>query len=285
MEESKNRLELLLKLSVFGVLFGRGLQHILFDIPFRSILWNEDLLAPLFSALSLDWFSYATSKSVDNGINKFAGTIGVVLVLLSLIPLFFIKKFKKLLLPSSFYILFLSVLFFIQKYFIIAQFIEYASQVVAPLALYLWWRGENRDKLELIIKVGVALTFLGHGSYALGIFPVPGNFIDMTINILGCSEASARLILKIMGGLDFIAAALLFLPVTRNWALSFCVIWGLLTTCARILEPVLLGSSNIIIHSGYEFLVRLPHFLMPLFLLISLPNKKGFRMEASFINS
>ena len=284
MEEDR-RVELLLKLATFSVLLGRGLQHIFFDVPYRAIFWNEELLAPIFSLFSWNWTLYVTSKTGDNIINLLTIIVGSSLVLVSLLSLFRRRKFSKLISISGYYLIFLSFLFFINKYFIIAQFFEYSSQMVVPFSLVYFWKFGITKKLLLIIRIAIALTFIGHGSYALGIFPTPGNFLDMVILILQCSEDTAVVFLKIMGSLDFIAAILLFVPAARSWSLNFCFAWGLLTTLARVFGPSMFGVTHVLASSGYEFLVRVPHFILPLLLMTLAHNKKGFSKEAFNINS
>ncbi|WP_372654831.1 hypothetical protein [Halobacteriovorax sp.] len=268
-------LELILRFSTCFVLFGRGLQHLFYDAPYRIVLWNESLLAPVFNLFGWSWTDYVTSPLTDRYINYSVILVGVFLIVASLIAVFNYKKGEKLLLLSGLYLIVLSLLYMATKYFVPAQFIEYSSQMFSPFALILFWKKAQSDRLVLFIRVAVALTFIGHGSYALGIFPVPGNFIDMVINILGCTESTALIFLKIMGSLDFIAAALLFIPILDHWALTFCCAWGLLTSVARVGEESVFGFSHTLSSLGHEFIMRGPHFLLPLFLIYS-AQKKAF---------
>jgi len=272
MEENK-RIDFILRLAVFGVLFARGVQHIFFDVPYRSILWNQDLLVSVFKYFNLNWQSYASSPSVDLVINSVAIGVGILLILSSFIALFKIDKLKFFLIISSLYLVFLSFLYFVSKYFVPAQFIEYAAQMISPIALYFYWREGLSLRLVRWLKIALALTFVGHGSYALGLFPVPGHFIDMVIMIMKCDEATARVFLKIMGTLDFIAALFLFIPSIKLWALNFCFIWGLGTSLARVIESDPFSMTYTLVHYGYQFLYRVPHFLIPLVLILNEMSK------------
>ena len=268
MVETNPKLELVLKLSAFGVLFARGIQHIFFDVPFRAILWSEEFLGPFFGLFNWNWQAYVTSKSVDSLINNSMIAVGLVLVACSIVALTSFKRGSIVLLLSSAYLLGLSFLYFMEKFFIIAQFIEYSAQVISPFAIYYFWKNKNREKLNLIIRVAIALTFIGHGSYAVGIFPTPGNFIDMVISILNCNEQTARHFLLLMGSLDFVAAIVLFIPAIKDWAFVFCFSWGILTTLARVMESNFFGMSHVLLNSGHELIMRLPHFLLPLYLIL-----------------
>jgi hypothetical protein len=268
MEETNSKLELVLKISAFSVLLARGIQHIFFDVPYRSILWSEEFLGPIFKLMNWDWQSYVSSSSVDSFINGSMASVGVGLVVCSLVAICSLKKISKVLIASSFYLMILSFLYFVEKFFIVAQFIEYGAQVLAPFAIYYFWKNGNSKRLNLIIRIAIALTFIGHGSYAVGIFPTPGNFIDMVISILHCNETTARYFLLLMGCLDFIAAIVLFVPAIKDWAFGFCFFWGCLTTLARIMESNYFGMSHVLLSSGHEFLMRVPHFLLPLYLIL-----------------
>ena len=101
----------------------------------------------------------------------------------------------------------------------------------------------------------------------------------MTTEILPLSETASLLFLKLVGWLDFVVVALIFLPITRRAALAYMACWGGLTTLARIVayydtELPRYGLDPWLI----EALVRTPHWLIPLWLLlreISLPNRRG----------
>lgn len=276
-------LEYILRLAAFGVLMGRGLQHIVYDVPYRVLLWEESLWSDLFRMMNWSWTSFATNLTVDKMIHTTGFAVGVLLILTSLIALLNLKRARLMLTISSSYLVALSLLYTADKFFIPAQFIEYSAQMFAPLALVLYWRNELDDKLIFWMRIAVALTFFGHGSYALGLYPTPGNFIDMVITIMNCNESTAIIFLKIMGSLDFVAGVLLFVPTVDKWALNFCFTWGLLTTFARISEESVFGVSHIIASSGHEFIVRFPHFLIPLFLLISVQKKTFNIMKVSFL--
>jgi len=276
-------LEYILRIAAFGVLLGRGLQHIVYDVPYRVILWEESLWAGLFKTMNWNWGSFVTSLSVDRMIHTTALVVGVFLILSSLVALLNVKKAKPLLVLSSVYLVFLSLLYTADKFFIPAQFIEYSAQMFTPLLLVFFWKYGEQDKLILWMRVALALTFFGHGAYALGLYPTPGNFIDMVIAIMNCDETTALIFLKIMGSLDFVAGILLFVPYADRWALSFCCMWGALTTLARISEESVFGISHTLISSGHEFIIRLPHFFIPLFLLVSVQKKTFNIMKVYFL--
>ena len=80
----------------------------------------------------------------------------------------------------------------------------------------------------------IGITFLSHGLYAFGFYPVPGNFIDMTISIFGISETEARTFLWIAGIIDVLILPLLFVNKMLKIVVIYSVFWGFLTALARV---------------------------------------------------
>lgn len=130
--------------------------------------------------------------------------------------------------------------------------------------------GSRRGIGFFLLRLLIALTFIGHGLYAAGIHAVPANFVLMTQASLGLSESLARQLLLGVGWLDFIAAFLLLLPWRRCWllALVWIVPWAMLTTLARLWSyGGLVSAATLLTQWLPETIVRLPHVLIPLALL------------------
>ena len=120
----------------------------------------------------------------------------------------------------------------------------------------------------LFLKIAIALTFTCHGLYAAGYYPRPGQFVDMTINILHTSEKNAILFLNIAGLLDFAISILIFIPKFSRMALIYAVVWGGLTALARLVANFY--WENLEHTFGFwfwEMLYRAPHALIPLLTL------------------
>jgi hypothetical protein len=167
---------------------------------------------------------------------------------------------------------FLSYLIMLDKGSYYGLFFEHAIQIIIPVlfaATYL--NLFNINKYINYIKAAIALTFIGHGLFAVGFYPVPGGFVEMVISTFKISEESAYIFLRIAGILDFSAAIFLFIPKTQFIALSFMAFWGIVTAFARTVAHI---DSELFIMSTsqwiHETLYRLPHGLVPLFLIIYL---------------
>lgn len=266
----------LLKFSAFLVLFGRAYQFLFFGAPFRAILWDESLFAPIVEFIfNISWYEYATSAIVNQRIELFTKISGFVLFLSGIIVLVWDRInssfFKRLLLGLGIFILLLMGVCMVKdKNFDILQLFELSLQIAAPIAIFCLKSSRDLVQFKWIsyFKIAIALTFTSHGLFALGLIYVPGHFIDMTISILGVTESTARTLLLLIGILDILASILLFLPKVYRFALWYTIIWGLLSAFARTLSGLNLElSSDWFHHYLYLTLYRLPHGILPLITL------------------
>ncbi len=270
---------LILRISCCCLLAGRAWQHLFWDAPFRAFLWDEDLLQGIIEGFfGLSWHQYVTDTSNDVLIQNTIKATGVFYLLMAVLVAFIrptMKKIGTLLCLTSGLLVILALLYCKEKFFHVGQFFEYASQFAAPLFLYIvLFKKINIKYLSIGIKVAIALTFICHGLYAYGYYPRPGNYVDMTLNILPIRESAAHTLLKIMGVLDFVAAAALFIPKVQVPALIYTFIWGSMTALARIVAHIdfnmFWASMN---QWMFEVLIRVPHAGLPLLLLIMLGAK------------
>lgn len=273
-----NRLLLqLLKITCFALFLGRAWQHLFWDAPIRTLLWDESLMSGVITGLfGIPWKDYATSMSTDAIIQGIIRGFGIFYLLMAVLVLMVhtkLKFAKPLLYLSSILLAFLAFLYCKEKFFHFAQFFEYTIQVISPILLanviFNPERLSSRN-LVFVFKTSIALTFAAHGMYAIGYYPRPGVFVDMTINILGISEPMAHNFLGAAGILDFAAAVMIFIPRLSFWGIAYCVIWGFLTAFARTWANLDLGPSTVnLLHQFLpQTVYRLPHGLLPLALLV-----------------
>ncbi len=276
-----NRVLVALRFASTGALLGWGILHLFWDAPYRTLLWNESLLKGLVMSLtSMSWSEYVTNPKTDWAIQSGTRLIGVLLALIAAISILVRKRaqtesgggISKFLPIGTAVILAVSFLNFLGTGSRVGMFIESAAQVSSPILLWIAIRARatpeasmaEAERLLWFIKIVVGLTFVGHGLYAIGYYPVPGNFIDMTINILGVTESGAKNLLKIAGIID------LLIPIgflSRRFsaaAFLYATCWGLLTTLARPVSYWLLEgeASNLSFYVAQTF-IRFPHFALP----------------------
>ncbi len=275
----------LLQMATFCVFLGRAWQHLYWDAPFRALLWDETLMSGIIESFSsMNWEQYITSMEVNDAIQLSIKLTGIFYLVGAAIALF-IKRlasfFRSMLVLGAIGLVILAMLYCKDRFFSIGQFFEYTLQFGSPLFLFFFTKNVAAEKLKktpstypfdlvLLMKIAIALTFTCHGLYAIGYYPIPVHFMEMTMNILGLGEENAKTFLLVAGILDFIISIGIFLPAF--WArpfLIYAILWGLITSMARIwanfnwewLDYVLLQWLH-------EAVIRFPHFLIPLAVLV-----------------
>jgi len=275
---------LLLRGLCFAVFAGRGWQHLFWDAPYRSVLWDESLLKSTVESLSnLTWNEYVTSEVIDFRIQLFIKLLGVCYLLLAFLSLLIKSSHKNwgyLLVFGTSLLTLLAFLYCKEKFFQVGQFFEYSAQFITPLLLYIsLYTRMDVNKFTLLVKVAIALTFICHGLYAIDFYPRPGNFIDMTINILGISELTAHSLLWLAGIIDLVISIAIFIPMIDKAALTYAIIWGFITSLARVWANFDADFALLSIHRWlFETLYRMPHGGLPLLILVI----QGFRINNLF---
>ncbi len=258
-------------------LLGRSYQHLFFEGPYRAFFMDESLFGGVVKKFTdLSWFDYISFEGLDPNILFYTRIVGILWLITASFFIFFQKIPKWLsglaVAFSALTLFFLAFCYYCEKGFQWAQWIEYSSQFMFPILAFWVQSGRFTQPFIFLGKIAVALTFLGHGLYALGVFPVPGNFVYMTIVSLGVSNEMASNILFIAGVLDMLVVILLFVPKMDKAALIYAALWGLLTSIARPRTMILLGNLFwLTLHqSFFEFVVRIPHFMLPLLILLAM---------------
>lgn len=278
----------LIQIATVFVFLGRAWQHLFWDAPFRVLLWDEVWMKRIIEGVfQMPWDQYITSMAVDDGIQWSMYGFGIFYLVCAFVAAFIDKApnwIAKILLFGSAALFLLACLYCKEKFFSLGQLLEYSIQIVSPLLLYFWvypkWRGPT---FRLIAKVAIAFTFICHGLYAVNYYPRPGNFVEMILNTTGVSEATAIQMLMVAGILDFIVGVAIFIPgKISKIALSYIVFWGFATTFARYTSYLdfsyLMESLS---QWTWQVMIRFPHFMIPLAILIFKERRKGLRMTSS----
>ncbi len=266
--EQKQVIFVLIQLSCVSVFIGRAWQHLFRDAPFRALLWDEAIMSkPVQWILGMEWGEYLKHPSADSTIQSIIIAFGILYLIAAAAALYGKgqKRTNFFLLTGSLGLIFLAMLYCKEKFLTAGQFFEYSLQFSSPIFLYLFLKGIGLKELIFWMKVAIALTFVSHGLYALGIYPIPGNFVEMTMNILPIGQTNAILFLNIAGALDILVAILIFLPQPiAKWAVLYATIWGLLTALARVVGHFDFGLPfESILEWLYATVYRLPHAAIP----------------------
>lgn len=231
-------------------------------------------MSPIITNLfNTSWESYITDLSVDNLINGVTISFGILYILAALAVVLY-SRLRKL---SHFVIVLgiigLTCLFLLEfkaHFYQLPNLMEHALQWMTPIFFLLYWKQNGvTDRLVLWMKIAIALTFIGHGLYALNVCPRPGHFIQMLLSTFPISEDMAILILNFAGIMDILVGISLFIgrkaAVVGLW---YAFIWGLLTSLARLGANVSLEDFGpTFAYWWHEAIYRVPHFSIPFFLI------------------
>lgn len=268
------RLITLLRWSAFFCFLGWAWQHLRWDAPYREILWSPERFGWVLDALGYTWESYVGSVTTDRVIARIIQAIGILYVGFAGLCWMVRRRSSAatagLALGSAMLFL-LAYCMYLDHMHYFAQWIEYAAQIGSPVLLLvaLRWGSTHPITLETA-RVAIVLTFFGHGLYALGFFPTPGSFYTMTMTILGVGDVAAGRLLWVAGLLDLLLCLGIFVPKARRFFLGYAALWGLLTALARPVAGMRWfypwwGADQYL----HELMYRVPHFLLPLFLLLA----------------
>ncbi len=264
----------MLQVATIAVFVGRSWQHLRWDAPYWTFFWDENWMRPLVEGLWKEPWEHYVSHS-ESAILSLIRTIGWFYVLCAL-AVIFIQRFKKIavaiLLIGGVSLFFLAFLYCKEKFFHIGQFLEYTLQCGSPfLLIWLFTRPNISPRFLFFTKIAIAFTFICHGLYAVGYYPRPGEFMEMTMILLQIGDQAAVQFLQTIGWLDFVASILIFLPLfhIRLLGLWYCLLWGFATTIARLWAHFQIDFwQNSISQWLHESLYRFPHFLIPGALLL-----------------
>ena len=234
----------------------------------------------------MSWEEYVISTPVDNGIQTSIRISGWIYALAGLAVIFIKKlgRWGRILIWIGFInLVFLSLLYFKERFFALGQFFEYSLQMLAPfLVLHFVDRESIGQQFMLLLKLAIVLTFTCHGLYAIGYYPRPVHFQEMVMNILPVQEKGAFQFLNLAGILDFVLSVLLFVPWKRGQqiALAYAIFWGFFTSIARVWAFVYWDFFASGMHQWwFQTVYRFPHFLIPLITLLMLSTRGEAKPE------
>ncbi|CAL2091848.1 conserved membrane protein of unknown function [Tenacibaculum sp. 190524A02b] len=283
----------LLKVSSFFIFAGRAYQHLIWDAPYRSLFWDQKLLEPIINLVfDTTWQKYVTDLNTDLSIQiltRCVGCLYVVCAVLSLTITGSTKNWQRNILKlGAVSLVFLSLLLTKEKFYHLIMFFEHTIQFGVPIALLYFIKNKNKEKLIFALKICIALTFTCHGMYAIGVFyPLPANFVTMTLNILPVTENMAKSLLFVAGVLDFAIALFIFIPKLVKPTLIYAAFWGFITALARIISGLHYEVSLNMVHQ-YLYLViyRIPHGLIPILVYMYISKityKNGLTLKKNFV--
>jgi hypothetical protein len=211
---------------------------------------------------------------VENGYSELSAfwiekSIAIVL-LLSLIGIFFKVTFKPSIWIITVFIIGYALLSYFNggKAFLELSLISAVSKWWLPLLTSIAINAHYHQKDSLNrgflfgIQLSIFLIFMSHG---IGCFLKNALYIDYIIGFVGdytpfsIKQYQAEQLLNIIGIIDVVVAVLVLVKPSKN-LLYWLIFWGLLTSLLRIVDAGIFNYT--------EFLIRTPHFGLPIAMLI-----------------
>lgn len=271
-EKLDHTLLLIIRIGAFLCFAGWTWVHFYWEGPYGILFWQDDTFA-FANWLGISWEKFVGSGADDGFVQRWVAGMSWLYLVCTILTLTVRKKSwfqMAALVGGSGLLLILSYAKYLSSRNQLPMFIEHGGQMLMPVILVLALSLGVRHRLTVATAIfGFITTFAGHGSYAVGLWPTPGNFYAMTSVILHVDYPIAKAIIHAAGALDFVACIGLFIPFLRRPSAMYGVVWGFLTAIARPMAGMSLslnywGADQFL----HEAVLRAPHFLIPLYLYI-----------------
>lgn len=263
-------LSFVLRLGAFCCFAGWTWVHFYWEGPYGVLLWQDTTYA-LANRFGISWEEFVGSGANDGLVQKWVVRIGWLYLVCTVLTVTVRKRSwiqMSALVAGSGLLTMLSYAKYVASQSQLPEFIEHGGQMLIPVLIVLALTlGVDHRVTVLTAMIAFVMTFAGHGSYALGIWPTPASFYAMLSVILQVEYETANAILHTAGVLDFLVCIGIFIPSLRRPSALYASGWGFLTAIAR---PVA-GMSWSLNHWGadqflHEAVLRAPHCLIPLYL-------------------
>ena len=269
------------------MLIGFGWLHCFWggNVPWEAILLEKGLMQGI-----VNWDAWAVSDHVQNvAIPQAKQVFGAIFFITGILCLY---NGPRILVTPFAFLSTLGVVFYALSKAVLKKmdaltFLEHALMMCAPLLLVLVvYFHLNGPSVRILIRYVCAMTFVCHAILALGVnfngdllflkdvelvYQTPEHYRFMAQTCLDLkSEESVNFVLRAAGTMDLIAAVLVLLPTRVISGLGFIYMagWGFLTALARPWAHLNPKQPFISLYEwAPEFLIRSPHFLVPLFMV------------------
>lgn len=271
-DQAQTSLILILRISAFLCLAGWTWSHLYWEVSYGVLLWHDSAYE-WATYFGISWDEFVGSGAGDGWIQRWVSRIGWVYLVCTILTLTVGRRSywqMGVILIGSVFLALLSYVKYVEALNQLPMLLEHGGQVLAPVSLVLaLLLGPGHRATVATAIIAVVATFAGHGAYAIGWWPTPANFYAMVTVIFGLEYDTVVTMLRCAGVLDFLVCLLLFVPPLRRASAGYAFVWGLLTALARPVAGMSLslnywGADQFI----HETVLRAPHFLIPLYLLM-----------------
>jgi hypothetical protein len=136
-----------------------------------------------------------------------------------------------------------------------------AATIGFPLALF-FWKNNQKNLCFHLLKYSIGLTFIGHGCKVLLQYPEYQDYLYTLFETMRVplSDSHMESLMLVIGVTDLFTGIFILFKPSYKPALLYLLFWGFLTA---LLRPFYNGLEGI-----YPFLIRIPHWLIPLLLIL-----------------
>ncbi|MEZ6134230.1 MAG: hypothetical protein R3C53_04875 [Pirellulaceae bacterium] len=260
-----------LRLGTILCFAGWTWVHFYWEGPYGVLLWHDSTFE-LAARFGFSWEQFVGTGADDGVVQSWIARVWWLYLVCTLLAVTARKKAwiqMAGLVVGSGLLAIVSYAAYIRSQYQLPMLVEHGGQVLMPIILVMALILGPRHRFTILTAV-VALiaTFAGHGCYAIGLWPTPGNFYAMTRLVLGVELPTAQILMRTAGVLDFLVCVSICLPYIRCIGAAYAAVWGFLTAVAR---PIASMSWELNYWGADQYLheavIRAPHFLIPLFLL------------------
>ena len=130
-----------------------------------------------------------------------------------------------------------------------------------PLALF-FWKNNQKNICFHLLKYSIGLTFIGHGCKVLLQYPEYQDYLYTLFEAMRVplSDSNMEFLMQGIGVTDLLVGIFILFKPSYKPALLYLLFWGFLTA---LLRPFYSGLEGL-----YPFLIRIPHWLIPLLLIL-----------------
>lgn len=247
-------------------------MHYYWEGPYGVLLW-QDSTFQLATRFGLTWEEFVGSGNGDGLVQTWIAKLWWLYLACTVLTLTVRAKSRiqlSGLVVGSGLLTLLSYANYVSSQKQLPMFIEQGSQMLIPILLVMALAIGVRHRVTVFTAIiAVIMTFSGHGCYAIGFWPTPGNFSAMTTLILGVEYPTAQIFLRTVGILDLLVCIGICIPYLRRSVTLYATVWGFLTAIARPVAGMSWGlnywGADQYLH---EAIFRAPHFLIPLYLFL-----------------
>ena len=190
---------LLLRLGSTLCFAGWAWGHLYWEGPYGVLIW-QDSTYEFAESLGMGWDEFVGSGADDGFVQKWIGRIGWLYLACAVVSLTAGRKSRTpiaALLGGSGLLVFLSYAKYVAAQRQLPMFVEHGGQILMPAILVLALALGARHRITIGVAItALVLTFAGHGSYALGLWPTPATFHAMISVSLGVQYETAQFILR-----------------------------------------------------------------------------------------